>query len=72
MSFDETIDDTHNYYFKEFLNLLLPNNVPPHKLILKKHYPFTLLRNIAHPMVHLEFRQSVIYAETTKWQHVET
>ncbi|XP_031737538.1 uncharacterized protein LOC116402430 [Cucumis sativus] len=46
MSFDEAIDDTHNYYHEEFLNSLLPNGVPPHKLFLKKDCPVILLRNL--------------------------
>ncbi|GAA0187249.1 hypothetical protein LIER_34537 [Lithospermum erythrorhizon] len=45
-SFDEAIDDTHNYYTEEFLNSMNPNGMPPHKLILKKNCPIMLLRNL--------------------------
>lgn len=31
-SFDEAIDYTNNHYQKEFLNTLLPNELPQHKL----------------------------------------
>ncbi|KAL1181511.1 hypothetical protein V6Z11_A02G054300 [Gossypium hirsutum] len=34
-SFDQAMDDTNNNYLEEFLNTLLPNSLPPHKLILK-------------------------------------
>ena len=45
-SFDETIDDTHNYYQEESLNSLTLKGLPPHKLILKKNCPIILLRNL--------------------------
>lgn len=38
-SYDEAVDDTHNYYPEEFLNSLMPNGLPPHKLVLKKNSP---------------------------------
>ncbi|GAA0175699.1 hypothetical protein LIER_28822 [Lithospermum erythrorhizon] len=46
ISFDEAIDDVHNYYTDEFLNSLTPNGMPPHKLVLKKNCPIMLLRNL--------------------------
>ncbi|XP_073138699.1 uncharacterized protein [Henckelia pumila] len=46
LSFDEAIDDTHNYYPEEFLNGLTPNGLPPHRLVLKKNCPIMLLRNL--------------------------
>ncbi|XP_020250687.1 ATP-dependent DNA helicase PIF1-like [Asparagus officinalis] len=45
-SFDEAIDDTNHHYQEEFLNTLLPNGLPPHKLKLKKYCPIILLRNL--------------------------
>ncbi|KAL0553769.1 hypothetical protein IC582_007673 [Cucumis melo] len=46
ISFDQTIDDTNSYYQEEFLNSLLPNGIPQHKLILKVNCPIMLLRNL--------------------------
>ncbi|KAB2040088.1 hypothetical protein ERO13_D02G050050v2 [Gossypium hirsutum] len=34
-SFDQAMDDTNDNYLEKFLNTLLPNDLPPHKLILK-------------------------------------
>ncbi|XP_020251221.1 uncharacterized protein LOC109828691, partial [Asparagus officinalis] len=45
-SFDKAIDDPHNYYQEEFLNKLMPNGLPPHKLKLKQNCPIMLLRNL--------------------------
>ncbi|XP_022156991.1 uncharacterized protein LOC111023820 [Momordica charantia] len=45
-SFDEAMDDTNAYYQEEFLNSLLPNGIPPHKLTLKVNCPIMLLRNL--------------------------
>ncbi|XP_020266547.1 uncharacterized protein LOC109842040 [Asparagus officinalis] len=45
-SFDEAVDDTNHHYQPEFLNTLLPNGLPPHKLVLKKYCPIILLRNL--------------------------
>ena len=45
-SFDEAVDDTNHSYQEEFLNILLPNGLPPHKLVLKKNCPIILLRNL--------------------------
>ena len=44
--FDSAIDDPHNYYPSEFLNILAPNGLPPHMLELKISCPIILLRNI--------------------------
>ena len=44
--FDSAIDDPHNYYPSEFLNILTPNGLPPHMLELKISCPIILLRNI--------------------------
>ncbi|XP_022889289.1 uncharacterized protein LOC111404760 [Olea europaea var. sylvestris] len=46
VNFDEAIDDTNQFYQEEFLNTLLPNGIPPHKLILKRNCPMMLLRNL--------------------------
>ena len=76
MSFDKAIDDTHNYYQEEFLNSLLPNGVPPHKLFHKKDCPVILVRN-SDPgnglcngtrMVCRKFRKNIIYAEIATGQ----
>ncbi|KAL0294340.1 UNVERIFIED_CONTAM: hypothetical protein Sangu_3220900 [Sesamum angustifolium] len=69
-SFDEAVDDTHNYYEEEFLNSLTPNGLPPHKLILKKNCPIILLRNLdpsnglcnGTRMVCREFKDNLIDA----------
>jgi ATP-dependent DNA helicase PIF1 len=45
-SFDEAVDDPHNYYPQEFLNTLTPNGIPPHILKLKIGCPVILLRNL--------------------------
>jgi ATP-dependent DNA helicase PIF1 len=45
-SFDEAVDDPHNYYPQEFLNTLTPIGIPPHVLKLKIGYPVILLRNL--------------------------
>jgi ATP-dependent DNA helicase PIF1 len=45
-SFDETVDDPHNYYPHEFLNTLSPNRLPPHVLKPKIGCLVILLRNI--------------------------
>jgi ATP-dependent DNA helicase PIF1 len=45
-SFDEAVDDPHNYYPREFLNTLTPNGIPPHVLKLKIGCPVILLRNL--------------------------
>ena len=77
MSYDEAIDDTHNYYHEEFLNSLLPNGVPPHKLFIKKDCPVILLRNLdpgnglcnGTRMVCRKFRKNIIYAEIATRQN---
>jgi ATP-dependent DNA helicase PIF1 len=45
-SFDEAVDDPHNYYPQEFLNTLTPNGIPPHVLKLKISCSVILLRNL--------------------------
>jgi ATP-dependent DNA helicase PIF1 len=45
-SFDEAVDDPHNYYPQEFLNTLTPNGIPPHVLKLNIGCPVILLRNL--------------------------
>ncbi|KAL3531638.1 hypothetical protein ACH5RR_005159 [Cinchona calisaya] len=79
VSFDEALDDTHNYYQDEFLNSLTPNGLPPHKLILKENYPIMLLRNLdpaeglcnGTRMICKGFTNKVIHAEITTGQHSE-
>jgi ATP-dependent DNA helicase PIF1 len=45
-SFNEAVDDPHNYYSQEFLNTLTLNGIPPHVLKLKIGCPVILLRNL--------------------------
>lgn len=45
-NFDFVVDDTQNYYQKEFLNTLTLNELPPHKLVLKKNCLIMLLRSL--------------------------
>ncbi|XP_021683807.2 uncharacterized protein LOC110667308 [Hevea brasiliensis] len=76
-SFDEAVDDTNNYYQEEFLNILLPNGLPPHRLELKVNCPIILLRNLdpsngscnGTRMVCKRFSTNVIHAEITVGQH---
>ncbi|KAK9274843.1 hypothetical protein L1049_022097 [Liquidambar formosana] len=76
-SYDEAVDDTHNYYQEEFLNSLMPNGLLPHKLFLKKNCPIMLLRNMEPSnglcngtrMVCKSFGNNVIHAEITTCQH---
>ncbi|XP_009758918.2 uncharacterized protein [Nicotiana sylvestris] len=35
ISFDSGEDDTNNYYQEEYLNTLTPNDLPPHRYIVK-------------------------------------
>ncbi|KAI3463832.1 hypothetical protein Pfo_020495 [Paulownia fortunei] len=42
--FDETIDDTNNYYVDDFLNSLTQNGLSPHKYVLKRNCLIILLR----------------------------
>ena len=44
-SYDQAVDDTNNYYQK-FLNTLLPNGLPPHRLELKINCHIILHRNL--------------------------
>ncbi|XP_020266135.1 ATP-dependent DNA helicase PIF1-like [Asparagus officinalis] len=76
-SFDEAVDDTNHHYQEEFLNTLLPNGLPPHKLMLKKYCPIILLRNLdptnglcnGTRMVCQDFNYNVIQAKITMGQH---
>ncbi|KAI3453593.1 hypothetical protein Pfo_010256 [Paulownia fortunei] len=43
-NYDEVIDDTNNYYAKDFLNFLTQNGLFPHKMMLKRNCPIILLR----------------------------
>ncbi|KAI3453482.1 hypothetical protein Pfo_010145 [Paulownia fortunei] len=43
-NYDEVIDDTNNYYAKDFLNSLTQNGLSPHKMMLKRNCPIILLR----------------------------
>ncbi|XP_020258959.1 ATP-dependent DNA helicase PIF1-like [Asparagus officinalis] len=77
-SFDEADDDTNHHYQEEFLNTLLPNGLPPHKLMLKKYCPIILLRNLdptnglcnSTRMICQDFNYNVIQPKITIGQHV--
>ncbi|XP_022890555.1 uncharacterized protein LOC111405758 [Olea europaea var. sylvestris] len=77
LSYDMAINDTNNYYQPEFLNILLPNGVPPHRLVLKINYLIMLLRNLdpsdglcnGSRMVCHQFSTHVIHAEITTGQY---
>ncbi|XP_073121078.1 uncharacterized protein [Henckelia pumila] len=77
LSFDEAIDDTQNSYPSEFLNSLAPNGLPPHRLVLKKHCPVMLLRNLdpsdglcnGTRMICKDFTDNVIHAEIAVGHH---
>ncbi|XP_042962382.1 ATP-dependent DNA helicase pif1-like [Carya illinoinensis] len=45
-SFDETIDVSEQGIMEDFLNILTPNGLPPHELLLKRNCPIMLVRNI--------------------------
>jgi ATP-dependent DNA helicase PIF1 len=45
-SFNEAVDDLHNYFLQGFLNTLTPNKIPPHVLKLKIRCLVILLRNL--------------------------
>ncbi|KAL7114938.1 hypothetical protein ACP275_04G152500 [Erythranthe tilingii] len=76
-SFDEAIDDTNNNYEEEYLNSLTPNGLPPHKLVLKRNCPISLIRNLdpsnglcnGTRMVCKNFKDNVIDAEIVYGQH---
>ncbi|XP_043700105.1 uncharacterized protein LOC122650788 [Telopea speciosissima] len=75
-SFDSTTDDTQTNYPEEFLNSLVPNGLPPHKLVLKKNCLIMLLRNLdpsqgecnGTRLVCREFKKNVILAEIAAGQ----
>ncbi|XP_022860012.1 uncharacterized protein LOC111380628 [Olea europaea var. sylvestris] len=77
LSYDMAIDDINNYYQLEFLNILLPNGVLPHRLVLKINCPIMLLRNLdpsnglynGSRMVCRQFSTHVIHAEITTGQY---
>lgn len=77
LCFDEAIDDIHNSYPEEFLNGLTNNGLPPHRLVLKKHFPIMLIRNLdpsdglcnGTRMVCRAFRGNVIHAEISVEKH---
>ncbi|XP_073024169.1 uncharacterized protein [Primulina eburnea] len=76
-SFDEAMDDSHNFYPQEFLNSLTPNGMPPHRLVLKINCTVMLLQNLdpsdglcnGTRMVCRSFENNVIYAKITIGQH---
>jgi len=76
-SFDETMDDINNNYPEEFLNILLPNDLRPHNLMLKENCLVILLRNLDPSnglcngirMVCKHFGHNVIQAEIAIRQH---
>jgi ATP-dependent DNA helicase PIF1 len=76
-SFDNAMDDPHNYYPPEFLNTLTPNGLPPHVLKLKIGCPIILLRNIdpanglcnGTRLVIRGFQRNSIDAEIVLGQH---
>ncbi|KAF5463233.1 hypothetical protein F2P56_019163 [Juglans regia] len=45
-NFDESIDASEQAVMEDFLNILTPNGLPPHELLLKQNCPIMLLRNI--------------------------
>ncbi|XP_022897706.1 uncharacterized protein LOC111411403 [Olea europaea var. sylvestris] len=77
VSFDDTIDDTNQFYQEEFLNILLPNGIPQYKLILKRNCPVMLLRNLdpskglcnGTRMICSDFKKHIIHAKTIVGQH---
>nr|XP_027103341.1 uncharacterized protein LOC113724657 [Coffea arabica]XP_027103351.1 uncharacterized protein LOC113724670 [Coffea arabica] len=46
LSFDETLDASHQLENQDFLNTLTPKGLPPHELKLKENCPVMLIRNI--------------------------
>ena len=76
-SFDQVVDDMDINHPEEFLNILTPNGLPPHELVLKKNCPIILMRNLDPPnglcngtrMVCRNFRSNVIQAEIAVGQH---
>uniref|UniRef100_A0A2C9W712 DNA helicase Pif1-like 2B domain-containing protein n=1 Tax=Manihot esculenta TaxID=3983 RepID=A0A2C9W712_MANES len=63
---------------REFLNTLLSNALPPHKLKLKVNCPIILLRNLDSSnglcnrirMMCRSFGENIIHAEITVGQHI--
>lgn len=45
-SVDETVNQTDQGLYVDFLHTLTPNGMPPHELVLKTNCPIMLLRNI--------------------------
>lgn len=77
-SFNQVVDYTNNNYPKELLNTLLPNRLPPYKLILKVNFLIIHLRNLdlsnslckETRMVCKSFDNKVIHDKLTISQHV--
>ncbi|TYJ46061.1 hypothetical protein E1A91_A02G096700v1, partial [Gossypium mustelinum] len=70
-SSDQAMDDTNTNHLKELLNTLLPNWLPPHKLVLKVNFLPIHLRNLnlsnglcnETRMVYKSFTNKVIHDE---------
>lgn len=76
-SYDEAIDKDSSHFQPEFLNMLVPNGIPPHELILKKNCPIILLRNLnpaeglcnGTRLICRQFEKNVIDAEIAIGEH---
>lgn len=71
LSFNETVDSSQQGLYIDFLNSICPVGMPAHRLVLKKHCPIVLLRNInpskglcnGTRLICLDFQPHIIVAQ---------
>ncbi|KAJ7946864.1 ATP-dependent DNA helicase [Quillaja saponaria] len=77
-SFDETLDQSQQAQYEDFLHSLTFNGIPQHELILKQNCPIILLRNIdpgqglcnETRLICKSFQRNIIDAEIATGHHI--